>query len=67
MRTSVTIVNNGTGWAEGNTAAIAGSSLGGSSNVAFTVETVAGSDTIHIQAGTYEEVFQSEFTSYSFR
>ena len=54
---SVTIVNNGTGWAEGNTATIAGSSLGGSSNVTFTVETVAGGDTIHIQAGTYEEVF----------
>ena len=54
---SVTIVNNGTGWAEGNTATIAGSSLGGSSNVTFTVETVAGGDTIRIQAGTYEEVF----------
>jgi len=54
---SVTIVNNGTGWAEGNTATITGSDIGGASNVTFTVETVAGGDTIHIQAGTYEEVF----------
>ncbi len=54
---SVTIVNNGTGWAEGNTATIAGSSLGGASNVTFSIETVAGGDTIRVQAGTYEETF----------
>ena len=54
---SVTIINNGTGWAEGNTATIAGSSLGGASNVTFSIETVAGGDTIRVQAGTYEETF----------
>ena len=54
---SVTIINNGTGWAEGNTATIAGSSLGGASNVTFSIETVAGGDTIRVQPGTYEETF----------
>jgi len=54
---SVTIINNGTGWSEGNTATIAGASIGGASNVTFTVETITGGDTIRIQSGTYEEVF----------
>ena len=54
---SVTIIKNGEGWAEGNTATIAGSSLGGATNVTFTVETVTGGDTIRVQSGTFEEVF----------
>ena len=55
---TINIINNGTGWAEGNTATIAANVVGNpSAAITFTVETVAGGDTIHIQAGTYEETF----------
>ena len=55
---TINIINNGTGWAEGNTATIAANVVGNpSAAITFTVETVAGGDTIRIQAGTYEEVF----------
>ena len=54
---SVTIVNNGTGWSEGNTATIAGANIGGATDVTFTVETVQFGDTIRMQGGTYEEQF----------
>ena len=53
----VTIVSNGTGWSEGNTATIAGSTIGGATDVTFSVETVQNGDTIRLQGGTYEEQF----------
>ena len=53
----VTIVQNGTGWTEGNTATIAGSTIGGATDVTFEVETVQSGDTIRMQGGTYEEQF----------
>lgn len=54
---SVSIINNGTGWSEGNTATIQGSDIGGASNVTFTIETIAQGDLITVQTGTYEESF----------
>ena len=55
---TINIINNGSGWTEGNTATIAKANVGNSTaNITFSVETVAGGDTIHIQAGTFEETF----------
>jgi hypothetical protein len=55
---TIIIINNGTGWAEGNTAIIALADIGNSiADINFAVETVHAGDTIHVQAGTYEEQF----------
>ena len=55
---SITIINNGQGWSEGNTAIIAKAAVGNSTaDINFAVETVAGGDTIRVQPGTYEETF----------
>jgi hypothetical protein len=54
----VTIIKNGQGWAEGNTATIAKANVGASTaNITFTVETVTGGDTIRVSGGTFEETF----------
>jgi hypothetical protein len=55
---TINIINNGSGWTEGNTATIAKANVGNSTaDITFSIETVAGGDTIHIQAGTFEETF----------
>jgi len=55
---TILFINNGTGWAEGNTAIIAKANIGNSTaDINFAVETVHAGDTIHVQAGTYEEQF----------
>ena len=55
---TITIINNGSGWAEGNTAIIAKAAIGNPTNdINFEVDTVAGGDTIRVQAGTFEEQF----------
>ena len=54
----ITIVKNGQGWAEGNTATIAANVVGSpSAAITFTVETITGGDTIRVNGGTYEETF----------
>lgn len=55
---TVTIVNNGEGWTEGNTGTIALGNIGNSSaNLTFTVDTVTLGDIIEVHQGTYEEQF----------
>ena len=55
---TINIINNGASWSEGNTATIDKADVGNSTaDITFTIETVSGGDTIHIQAGTYEETF----------
>ena len=55
---TINIINNGTGWAEGNTAIIAKAAIGNpAADINFEVDTVAGGDTIRVQSGTFEEVF----------
>jgi uncharacterized protein YaiE (UPF0345 family) len=55
---TITIINNGQGWSEGNTAIIAKAAIGNSTaDINFEVDTVAGGDTIRVQSGTFEETF----------
>ena len=55
---TINIINNGTGWAEGNTATIAANVIGNpSAAITFTIETIAQGDLITVQTGTYEESF----------
>ena len=54
---SVTVVNQGSNFAVGNTITIDGSLLGGSSNVTFVVTAVSAGDLIRVKNGTYFETF----------
>ena len=53
---SVTITNGGSGHAVGNTITIAGSQLGGSSDLTFNVVSVSVGDVVYVKNGVYREV-----------
>ena len=52
---TVEIIDGGTGHSEGNTITINGSSIGGASNLTFTVFSVSPGDVIYVLNGTYKE------------
>jgi len=52
---TIEIIDGGTGHSEGNTITINGSSIGGASNLTFTVFSVSPGDVIYVLNGTYKE------------